>query len=741
MTPASNGQLRVTLLPVAHRPVIMPRALANLADFAIELPACSVETTLFEGIALCAKHQSEWLLVLNAQQQPQGAMRLVQLLSRWQECRTDPGLEPSPSSMPPLEPLLMGYQGDLLYPISWMGLDQSLDHLWPQLFKSPHRLYGGQDEAGSYYLLDRESILAWTLQSRLQSWVDTDGNGSASLDRSSMGPQEVDWQLIVDRLILPASIENRGGLIACNQPWGQTFAGKGGLPSQFPAWQFHRLPLRAGPETAAADPASGELWLVVASPDGPDTTVLNGWLAGVSHELKSPITSLLGLSTLLMDERLGQLNPKQHHYVDLVHQTVRRLNTTINHLLDWVRLDSGQLSLHPTRVDVRSLWPEVLQQIHEQGLGPAIDQLQTIDWFVAPEVQTVMADSLRLRQILAHLISYCLSRSDGQCRCTGRVEAWGHWVGLTISDPSVLPASQRSRLFHPQGFSSGLSRLELGPALAWHLVRLHGGDITFTSSVEAGSRFTVLLPRAEAAADSVLLLLVADDGAIADRVIQALAQGRARVAIAHSLSEAVDKTHRLQPAVLLVAAETLTERANPVAYLRQRLGAFPPVLPLASQAVADDGVAIESLGYPLPAPLQTALDLTAEQSLTVLHLCANLEHASGSPVRDIGSWLRRYHCRVLEVDDPFQADLLSRVWQPDVVVLDTDFPNSRDCIGQISELAYLRRCPLVVLTAAAAAAAAEFPQLRWRAYLSPHLAASALGLMQVIREAIAIEES
>lgn len=485
---------------------------------------------------------------------------------------------------------------------------------------------------------------------------------------------------------------------------------------------------------------TGDIWLVVASPDGPDGAVLNGWLTGVSHELKSPLTSLLGLSTLLLDERLGQLNTKQRHYADLVQQTVRQLVTTINQLLDWVRLDSGQLTLNPTMIDIHSLWDAVMRQLQEQGLGAvANEKLQGMEWTVSDEVHHVSADPLRLRQILGHLVNYCLTRAETAGTCSGLVEHWGAWVALTIRDNQFLPASQQGRLFHPQGFSNGLSRLELGPALAWHLTRLHGGDITFRSSSENGSHFTVLLP-ADEISDTTLLLLVAEDGSRIDQVVLALQPCSCRVAIARSLPEALDKTVRLQPAAILVDTQA-TLGADPITYLRRRCGPTPPILPMYSQAshdqASDDGVILETLRHPLPAPLQKALQIPHLRQLTVLHLCSNLPASQGDSSKDISDWLRRYHCRVLEVDDPLQADLLSGVWQPDVILLDSDFPNPGSCIAQISELPNLSRFPLVVLTAAAAAAAHQFPELRWRAHLQTDQPNSALGLMQTLYATIA----
>lgn len=687
--------------------------MAKLAKFAIELPICYPWTPITAVIQLCVDYQIEWGLLLDDQQHPQGLIRLIQVLAlnRRQPAST---VEPK-----------IGQYPELLHAIEWTSPDRSVDDLWPVLLASPQQHWGFYDADNGYYLLKREALLSAALNSP-----------------KNASPPPLNLQALTECLTLPSSIQNRSRPIACNTAWQKTF-GDGSPPlAERQSWQFHRLPLALPPfaeQLPITEPVNSVLWLVVASPDGPDAAVLNSWLTGVSHELKSPLTSLLGLSTLLIDERLGQLNPKQRHYVDLVQQTVRRLVTTINHLLDWVRLDTGQLTLNPMPVDLRSLWSAVEQQLYEQGTDTIEkSSVDTICCQVSTDIQTVFADPLRLRQILVHLIGYCLTRTRNTSRCSSTVEYWGPWVAITISDQECLPVSQQSRLFHPQGFSSGLSHLELRPALAWHLTRLHGGDISFTSSAERGSHFTVLLPVAETSSATVLLLLVADDHRLIDQVVTALEPGECRVAVARSLPEAVDKATRLQPAAILSTTSPLSGQANPVSYLQQRIKSFSSVIPLQDRAnPSQDEIALKSLGYPLPQVLQQALQIDSAKQLTVLRLCANVPLTEATDSIDIADWLDQYHCRVLEVDDLLQANLLSRVWQPDVILLDPDFPDSKTCIAEISELSNLSRYPLVVLTNTAAAAAAQYPQLHWRAYLQPLPHGSALGLIQAIREAIA----
>ncbi|MFM9160159.1 MAG: sensor histidine kinase, partial [Dolichospermum sp.] len=77
------------------------------------------------------------------------------------------------------------------------------------------------------------------------------------------------------------------------------------------------------------------------------------FLACISHELKTPLTAVLGLSRLLVDQQLGQLNERQARYAVLIHKSVRHLMSVVNDILDLTRMETGQMQLTFTLVQIQ----------------------------------------------------------------------------------------------------------------------------------------------------------------------------------------------------------------------------------------------------------------------------------------------------------------------------------------------------------------------------------------------------
>jgi signal transduction histidine kinase len=91
----------------------------------------------------------------------------------------------------------------------------------------------------------------------------------------------------------------------------------------------------------------------------PDLVQLNRlkdeFLACISHELKTPLTAVLGLSRLLVDRQLGELNERQARYAGLIHQSGRHLMSVVNDILDLTRMETGQMELTLTPAKIRAV--------------------------------------------------------------------------------------------------------------------------------------------------------------------------------------------------------------------------------------------------------------------------------------------------------------------------------------------------------------------------------------------------
>ncbi|PZV16299.1 MAG: hybrid sensor histidine kinase/response regulator [Leptolyngbya sp.] len=232
------------------------------------------------------------------------------------------------------------------------------------------------------------------------------------------------------------------------------------------------------------------------------------FLACISHELKTPLTAVLGLSSLLKDQTLGELNPRQVRYAQLIYQSSRHLMTVVNDILDLTRIETGQLQLLFAPVQIEVVCAQAFEQakqlrfLESKSEDPPTDEQLTAQFSleITPGLDIFVADELRLRQMLIHLLSNALKFTEPGKPIGLKVNRWGGWIAFTVWDQGIgIPAEKQHLIFQKfQQLENPLTRqfegAGLGLVLTRRLARLHGGDVTFLSKEDEGSQFTVLLP-------------------------------------------------------------------------------------------------------------------------------------------------------------------------------------------------------------------------------------------------------
>jgi signal transduction histidine kinase len=511
------------------------------------------------------------------------------------------------------------------------------------------------------------------------------------------------------------------------------------------------------------------------------------FLACISHELKTPLTAVLGLSRLLVDQQLGELNERQARYAGLIHQSGRHLMSVVNDILDLTRMETGQMDLALIPVKIREVCDRAVMEakaIHLQTSKASSTDSSTRDaspdftMSIEPGLDEIVADELRLRQMLVHLLSNAFKFTENSGEIGLQISRWEGWIAFTVWDTGIgIPEQQQHLIFQKfQQLENPLTRqfegTGLGLVLTRALARLHGGDVSFLSREGKGSQFTLLLPPSPPTTgfnnpdqDSKIFIPPSPEVTTAARgrvastvshpptsskrlvlVVEAVARyiedltdllkGLGyRVVIARSGTEAVEKARRLQPKaiflnpllpllsgwdVLTLLKSDVATRHIPVmvtatgaekeqAYAHHADGFLN--LPVQNQALIP---VLEKLVVPKAIPQVPGLDdqeiTSSKFPLRILRLVApNLQSINPHPS------LREH--RVIEVDDLDQAEMLARVWQFDVILLDAEATLAHSYLEQLSQHPILAEIPLVTCDVSTTLAASQIPGLSVFPYL------------------------
>jgi len=219
------------------------------------------------------------------------------------------------------------------------------------------------------------------------------------------------------------------------------------------------------------------------------------FLATMSHELRTPLTSILGFSSVLLQQVFGPLNTKQINYLSAIHHSGEHLLELINDLLDLSKIEAGREELVLESVSVQDICEACMAQIQEQAEKKKL----SLDWAIDPTATLIYADMRRLKQILFNLLSNAIKFTESG-KIGLKVKKTESAIEFSVSDTGIgIAKADLSKLFQPfRQLDNQLDRryegTGLGLALSQKLAQLHGGHITVSSDLGKGSCFTLCLP-------------------------------------------------------------------------------------------------------------------------------------------------------------------------------------------------------------------------------------------------------
>ncbi|MEH0820888.1 MULTISPECIES: sensor histidine kinase [unclassified Micromonospora] len=217
------------------------------------------------------------------------------------------------------------------------------------------------------------------------------------------------------------------------------------------------------------------------------------FLANVSHELRAPVTAIIGLGRLLTDSASDPLTAEQSEQVELIRSSAADLLSLVNALLDLAKAESGRIEPEWADVDLRAVFGQL------RGTLRALANRSTVELVVEepPAPAVLRSDEVLLSQVLRNLLHNALKFTEhGEVRMTAQCDD-GRWR-LSVSDTGVGIAPElRERIFEEFYQVPGANRVGgtgLGLPYARRLVTLLGGTLELTSEPGRGSTFTVVLP-------------------------------------------------------------------------------------------------------------------------------------------------------------------------------------------------------------------------------------------------------
>lgn len=263
-----------------------------------------------------------------------------------------------------------------------------------------------------------------------------------------------------------------------------------------------------------------------------ETRARSQFLAQISHDIRTPMSGILGMTELLLDT---PLTPNQREYTRTIHASSNSLLRTLNDLLDYTRMEAGTLSVVDEPFDLSSLLNDCMNLFKSHAEEKQLELIALID----PQVPAhVLGDPTRLRQVISNLLRNAIRHTHhGEVVVhVSSDDSLGHGTRFEIRDTGIgIPRQQLDTLFDVGVGRPAIGRADagtgLGLSICRQLVELMGGRIGADSHERQGSCFWFVIPLKpqEGLQDSALphderlrgrRLLVVDDNRTCARVIE-----------------------------------------------------------------------------------------------------------------------------------------------------------------------------------------------------------------------------
>jgi PAS domain S-box-containing protein len=218
----------------------------------------------------------------------------------------------------------------------------------------------------------------------------------------------------------------------------------------------------------------------------------NEFVSTVSHDLRSPLTAILGYVDLL--DRVGPLNEQQHEFIHRVQNSVKSITALVNDLLDLGRIEAG----FDSHKEMVSLDGTIRYAMENLG-GQISDKKLNLQLNLPQDIPQLRGNPVRLRQMIDNLVGNAIKYTPEGGDITVDLEVQKDQIFLRVSDtgPGIPPPDQPhvfEKFFRASNVPKGVGGSGLGLAIVKSIVDNHQGRIWVDSLLGKGSAFTVVLP-------------------------------------------------------------------------------------------------------------------------------------------------------------------------------------------------------------------------------------------------------
>ncbi len=220
--------------------------------------------------------------------------------------------------------------------------------------------------------------------------------------------------------------------------------------------------------------------------------IKSDFVSTVSHDLRSPLTAILGYVELL--GRVGELNSQQEGFIQRIQVSVENITSLINDLLDLGRIESGfdaRKEIVPLAAIIRYTIESMRSQAEEKGQNLVLD--------IPEGLPHILGNPVRLRQMLENLVANAINYTpkDGEIRVTTRSESEQVIIAVSDTGPGIPHADQPyifDKFYRASNIPPDTPGAGLGLAIVRSIVENHQGRIWVSSTPGQGSTFTIVLP-------------------------------------------------------------------------------------------------------------------------------------------------------------------------------------------------------------------------------------------------------